>query len=182
MRTVTVSAALLMAALAACTGSAGAVRPPSTASSAKAPSGAPSVIRGCPADKHDIESLLGETITHVEGMTRGSTEQVCAFSTSSTDMGALSVVYLRFPRPELDVRTLAGARRLYGSPLTGHTIVSMPSWGTDAFLDESVIPDRDLVAEFAWVPGFEIILGMHSSDRHVAERRQLINRLVAFTR
>jgi hypothetical protein len=182
MRTVRACAALLLVALAACTGSSDAVGPGSKASSSATSSDADSVIPGCPTDAGSIESLFSQAITHVEGAANGSTEQVCAFGTSATDLGALSVTYLRFPRPELAVRTLADARRRYGTPLPGHRVVSMPSWGTDAFLDESILPNQDLVAEFAWVPGFEIILGMHSDDRHVAERRRLINRLVALTR
>ncbi len=179
--TVRALAAILAVTLVACSTSTGAVRPSSPASSASAPSVAAPAPPGCPTGTHAIESLLGEPIADADGPANGSTEQICAFTTSATDVGALSVVYLRFPRPELEVRSLAGARRLYGSPMTGHTIIAMPSWGADAFLDESILPKQNLIAEFAWVPGFEIILGMHTGDRHAAERRQLIDRLVAFT-
>jgi hypothetical protein len=182
MRTTRVGAALLVIALAGCTASSNPDGTGSTPASSLPASASAPATPGCPADTHTIQSLFGEPIEHVEGEVNGSTEQVCAFSTSTTDLGALSVAYLRFPRPELGVKTLAEARQQYGSPLAGHTIVSMPSWGADAFLDETMLPSRDLVAEFAWVPGFEIILGMHADDRHVAQRRELIDKLVTITR
>lgn len=165
---------MLVCTLAACTdgGSAG----------PGASSGPATPIPGCPATTQRIESLLSETITHSEGAVSGSNAQVCAFSTDSLDVSALSVVYLRFPRDELEVKTLAGARRVYGSALAGHTVVSKPSWGPNAFLDESTLPGKNLIAEFAWVPGFEVILGMHVDDPHVPQRRRLIDEMVALTR
>ena len=80
------------------------------------------------------------------------------------------------------LKPLSHYQEKYGSPLQGHTVVSKPEWGTDAFLDETNLPDQNLVAEFAWVPGYEIILGMHSDDSHVAQRRILVDHLVALTR
>lgn len=197
MRTARAAAALLVLGLAACTGSSngssslngssssnGTSSSNGSSSTASAPTAATSSSvsppRGCPTTKAAIAELLGENVERAEGATSTSTAQVCAFGTSTTDLGALSVAYLRFPRVDLKARTLAQARDLYGSTLAGHTVIDMPSWGADAFLDESVLPDRNVTAEFAWVPGFEIILGMHSDDRHVAQRRELIDRLVAF--
>lgn len=176
------AAAALMMSLAACaspTGEPGSG--PGTATSAVSGS-ADAETPGCPTDTHAMATLLGAPIEDVEGATSGSTEQLCAFSTDAADPGALGVIFLLFPRPQLGVADLAGARRRYGAPLPGHTIVSMPSWGVDAFLDESILPSRNLVAEFAWVPGYEIILGMHADDRHVAERRNLIQKVVALAR
>jgi len=184
MRTGRAAAALLVLGLAACTGSSNGGGPPPSAgpSSTTATASAEVPTAGCPTTASAVAKLFGETIVRAEGATDTSTAQVCAFGTSDTDLGALSVAYLRFPRADLKAKTLAQARRLYGSTLAGHTVVDMPGWGAGAFLDESVLPDQNVTAEFAWVPGFEIILGMHSDDRDVDQRRHLIDRLVAFAR
>lgn len=181
MRRADLAAALvtIVITVAGCSGSSGGKQgsapPPSTGATSAA-------LAGCPTNEREVAAVLGEPIKHVEGSINGSTEQLCAFGTDANDPGALGVVFLRFPRPEIGVSTLAQARQRYGAPLAGHTIVSMPSWGEGAFLDDSVLPDRNLVADFAWLPRYELILGMHATDPHAVNRRQLIERLVALTR
>ena len=180
---------LVVAGVAGCTSSSGAngsgSSGPGSGTAAEPSSSAtttPHALPGCPATLVQIEALLGEPIVRVEGAVGGSTAQVCAFGTSTTDLGALSVAYLRFPRADLAAKNLAQAYRRYGAPLAGHTIVRMPSWGAGAFLDESQLAEQNVTAEFAWIAGYEVILGMHSDDPHVGSRRSLIDRLVSFAR